>query len=195
MKRDDQKKQTRERILRAAAECFAENGYAGCSVADIMKRAQVSKGCLYVHFGSKEELFRHIIETEHQKGAERARQAAVKPPYLKGVTWFMKECIQNAGFPMDHRLWTEVLAVAARDPSLREAFVQSERATRRFFVELLKKAAEAGEIDGSLDLEVVSIWLYALGDGLIARTADDPGFDLRDHFDVFETLVHRALRP
>lgn len=193
--RAEQKNNTRQSILDAAAACFAEQGYSGASVADIMDRAGVSKGCLYVHFKSKEELFKNMIEREHQKGAERARKAAGKPPYLAGVVWFMKECIKNAGFPMDHRLWIEVLAVAARDKTVREAFVASERATRRFFVELLEKAAEAGEIDASLDLNSVSIWLYSLGDGLIARVADDPDFDFRKQFKVFETLVRRALRP
>lgn len=96
---------------------------------------------------------------------------------------------------MDHRLWAEVLAVAAREPEMREAFVASEKTARQFFVELLRKAAEAGEIDNSLDLNAVSIWLYALGDGMIVRIADDPEFDFQKHTSVFETMVRRALRP
>jgi len=194
-KREEKKNHTRERILRAAAACFAENGYSGCSVSDIVERAGVSKGALYVHFKSKEELFKAMIAIEHDLGIERARKAAMSPPYLAGIIWFQKECISNSGFPMDHRLWAEVLAVAARDSEIREAFVASERASRKFFVELLQKAADAGEIDSSLDLDAVSIWLYALGDGLIARTADDPEFNLEKHHAVFETLVRRALRP
>ncbi|WP_294621384.1 TetR/AcrR family transcriptional regulator [uncultured Bilophila sp.] len=194
MKRDLQVTQTRERILKAAAACFAEKGYSGCSVQDIADRAEVSKGALYGHFKSKAELFKAMIAIEHGLGAERAQKAAEKTPYLDGIIWFMTECIRNSGFPMDHRLWAEVLAVAARDPDMRNAFVTSERATRRFFTTLLEKAAAAGEIDASLDLNAVSIWLYALGDGLIARIADDPGFDFQKHIVVFETLVRRALR-
>lgn len=191
--RQDKKTQTREKLIKAAAECFAEKGYAGCSVADIVERAQMSKGSLYVHFASKEALFNSMIEEEHQRGAEKAQRLADKPPYLAAVIAYMAECIGNERFPIDHRLWTEVLAVAARDQIVRQAFVASERVNRKFFVGLLKKAAEAGEIDGSLDLEAVAIWLYALGDGLIARTADDPTFDFQKHFQVFEALVKRAL--
>lgn len=191
--RTEQKQNTRKSILKAAAGCFAERGYSGCSVADIMERAGVSKGCMYVHFKSKEELFIEMIRNEHQLGAERARKAAGRKPYLDGIIWYMKECTQNSGFPMDHRLWTEVLAVAGRDRAVKETFLASEKAGRKVLIELLEKAAHAGEIDASLDLELVSIWVFALGDGLIARIADDPDFDLKKGYALFEKLIRRAL--
>jgi len=193
--RAEKKENTRQCILDAAAACFAEKGYSGCSVADIMDRAGVSKGCMYVHFKSKEELFNTMIQREHRTGAERALKAANKKPYLDGIIWYMKECTKNAGIPMDHRLWTEVLAVAARDQSVKKTFIASEREGRKFLIDLLKKAAEAGEIDSSLDLELVSIWVFALGDGLIARIADDPDFNLQKGYKLFEKLICRALRP
>ena len=104
----------------------------------------------------------------------------------------MTDCIRDVGFPVDHRLWVEILAVAARDPAVRETFAASDKAMRNVFVELLQKAADAGEVDGSLDFDAVSVWLYALVDGLIARTADDPGFDFHAHLSVFDMLVRRA---
>ncbi|NUR88736.1 MAG: TetR/AcrR family transcriptional regulator, partial [Nonomuraea sp.] len=48
--------ETRERLLRAAAEAFAERGYDGTRVADIAASAGVSNGALYAHFGSKADL-------------------------------------------------------------------------------------------------------------------------------------------
>lgn len=150
---------------------------------------------MYVHFKSKEELFKTMIEEEHAQGAEKARQAAGITPYLDGIVGVMADCIRDVGFPVDHRLWTEILAVAARDPSVRQAFVASDKAMREVFVNLLRKAAEAGEVDASLDFDAVSIWLYALVDGLIARTADDPDFNFHKHLHVFEALIHRALQP
>lgn len=195
MQRKKQKYNTREKLLSAAAGCFAEHGFAGCSVADIAQRADLAQGTLYVHFKSKTDLFTAMIIDEHAQGAEKARQAARAGSYLDGILGVMTDCIRDVGFPVDHRLWTEILAVAARDPAVREAFAASDKAMRGVFVELLHKAAEAGEIDGSLDLDAVSVWLYALVDGLIARTADDPGFDFQKHAAVFEALVRRALRP
>ncbi|MFP4686768.1 MAG: TetR/AcrR family transcriptional regulator [bacterium] len=51
-----------ERILRAAEVEFAEKGFYGAVVSDIADRADVGKGTVYRHFGSKEELFARIVE-------------------------------------------------------------------------------------------------------------------------------------
>lgn len=193
--RKERKEETREKLLTAAAACFAKKGYSGCSVSDIVAQAGVSQGTLYVHFKNKEDLFISMIAEEHGQGAEKAQQAAASASYLQGIIEVMEDCVRNVGFPVDHRLWTEILAVAARDETVRKAFAASDKAMHRAFVELLEKAVTAGEIDGSLNLDSVSLWLYALVDGLIARTADDSEFDFTKHIAVFEILVRRALRP
>src|SRR3712207_3582815 len=48
--------ETRERLLSAAADVFAQRGYDGTRVADIAAAAGVSNGALYAHFGSKADL-------------------------------------------------------------------------------------------------------------------------------------------
>src|SRR5215472_5825576 len=48
--------ETRARLLRAAADVFAQRGYDGARVVDIAAAAGVSNGALYAHFGSKAEL-------------------------------------------------------------------------------------------------------------------------------------------
>ena len=52
----------RERLLETATELFAEKGYAGTSVREIVDRAGVSKPVLYYYFKSKEGLFYAIME-------------------------------------------------------------------------------------------------------------------------------------
>lgn len=194
-KREERKKTTRERLLVAAAHCFAEKGYSSCSVADIVSRAGVSQGTLYTHFKSKEDLFTTMIRAEHRQGADKVHEAALAGGYLNGIINALSECIREVGGPVDHRLWTEILAVAAREESVRTAFLAGDMAMRKQFVALLKKAADAGEIDASFDLNAVSILLYALVDGLIARVADDGDFDIDKHIPVFAAMVRRALQP
>lgn len=48
--------ETRARILAGAAASFAEHGFAGATVADILARSGVTKGALYFHFETKEEV-------------------------------------------------------------------------------------------------------------------------------------------
>ena len=194
MKKSDKSKLTRDKIFRAAGECFALKGYSGCSMQDIAETAGVSKGALYGHFSSKEELFKAIIIGEHSRGAMRAKKAAEKGPYIEAVITYMKECIQDFGFPVDHRLWIEALAVSSRDEVMRQAFMESEKEARGFFKQLIRKGIETGEIDAGIDVDGISILLFALGDGLIARIADDPEYDFQKHFGVFEAVVRNTLR-
>jgi len=53
---------SRERLLETATGLFAEKGYAGASVREIVEKAGVSKPVLYYYFKSKEGLFYAILE-------------------------------------------------------------------------------------------------------------------------------------
>ncbi|GAA2357358.1 ScbR family autoregulator-binding transcription factor [Streptomyces carpaticus] len=78
---------TRETVLRAASEAFAAKGFLGTSMAEILDLAQVTKGALYFHFGSKEELAASII-AEQEKAARRVVETVVAesaPPLDKVV--------------------------------------------------------------------------------------------------------------
>ena len=145
MKRDLQVTQTRERILKAAAACFAEKGYSGCSVQDIADRAEVSKGALYGHFKSKAELFKAMIAIEHGLGAERAQKAAEKTP-----TWTASSV--HDGVHPQFRLSYGPPAVGwkfwlwpARDPDHEKCLCgRVNWATRRFFNDIAGKSCRCG---------------------------------------------------
>ena len=47
----------RARLMRAMAEATAENGYVQTSVADVLRRARVSRETFYQQFGSKQDCF------------------------------------------------------------------------------------------------------------------------------------------
>lgn len=59
---------TRRIVLEAAAKVFAEHGYAAATIADILETAGVTKGALYFHFDSKEDLAKGVLElqTDHR---------------------------------------------------------------------------------------------------------------------------------
>src|SRR3954464_2496114 len=53
---------TRNEMLESALAVFAERGYRDSSVDDIAERAGYSKGALYWHFSSKDDLFFALLE-------------------------------------------------------------------------------------------------------------------------------------
>ncbi|MEL6618022.1 MAG: helix-turn-helix domain-containing protein, partial [Pseudomonadota bacterium] len=62
----DEKRQSHERILKAASRLFRERGIEATSVADVMKAAGLTHGGFYRHFSSKDALvaaaFGHAVD-------------------------------------------------------------------------------------------------------------------------------------
>ncbi len=57
------KEQTQARILRAAAELFAERAYHATSITAVAERAGVSRGAIFWHFADKASLFREVCRS------------------------------------------------------------------------------------------------------------------------------------
>ena len=60
--RSQQREATRERIVKAALEAFAERGFLGASTRDIAQRAGTNQGLITYHFHSKEDLWRAAVD-------------------------------------------------------------------------------------------------------------------------------------
>lgn len=61
MARQERAVRTRRAILVAAAEVFDEVGYEAATISEILKRSGLTKGALYFHFASKEELAQGVL--------------------------------------------------------------------------------------------------------------------------------------
>ena len=68
----------RRRILEAAAEVFAKDGYAGAKVAEIARTAGVADGTIYLYFESKESLLLTLFEELTGEFIEEAREEIEK---------------------------------------------------------------------------------------------------------------------
>ena len=62
---------TRSMLLATAISEFADKGFAGARVDEIAKRAGVNKQLLYHHFGSKDDLYRIVLERVYSEIRER----------------------------------------------------------------------------------------------------------------------------
>ncbi len=65
---------TKERIMDAALELFAQNGYLGTSMNDIAKRLEITKGALYKHYSGKQEILDSITRRMNEMDTERAEE-------------------------------------------------------------------------------------------------------------------------
>ncbi len=49
-------------ILNAALQCFGKHGYEKASIGDIAKAANISKASMFQYFGTKEQLYKFLLE-------------------------------------------------------------------------------------------------------------------------------------
>ena len=84
----------RDKILMAAEMAFAENGYAGTSLREIVKRAHVTQALVTYYFGSKEALFKEIFLRRGREIADK-RMAALKALRANGADFTLRDVIAS----------------------------------------------------------------------------------------------------
>ncbi|MFI1970051.1 TetR family transcriptional regulator [Streptomyces cinnamoneus] len=99
MAKQDRAIRTRQSILEAAAVVFDERGYDAATITEILARAEVTKGALYFHFASKEELALAVID---------AQLPAIPEPGERPVLSKMQELV-DMGLIFAHRLLQDPL--------------------------------------------------------------------------------------
>ena len=159
--------ETRERLLRAAADVFAERGYDGTRVADIAAAAGVSNGALYAHFASKADLLtgalrRHGRNLLADMFAADPGQSVVELLLLVGRSLARRR--DTRGY-----LIVEALVAARRDEDVAGPMREyiSERAG--FLAELVRLAQAGGELDPALSPDALAHFclLLAMGSALV----------------------------
>jgi AcrR family transcriptional regulator len=142
---------TRQQILQAALRHFANKGYAGASVQDIVDTARVTKPVLYYHFESKEGLFRALIDWASEERWRRTEAAAELGGTLaEKLTEILAATFE---FVRDHRELTRLslgTLFAAKGEVPNQG--QCTEKGRRVF-DLMESLAESGRRCGELKRE------------------------------------------
>jgi AcrR family transcriptional regulator len=158
------------RILGAAFEAFAEEGYAGASTLDIATRAKISKRDLYANFGSKHEVLVACIKSR----ADRMRLSPDLPipgnrqMLASTLTAFATNLVLEVSHPSVIATFRLAIAEATHSPEIAHALDSTGRgATRRTLAELLAKAQSAGLIGPGDPTEMAMQYLGLLWEGLM----------------------------
>jgi AcrR family transcriptional regulator len=112
---------SRERLLDAAEALFAEHGFNGASVRQIVQQARVNLGAIPYHFGTKERLFKAVmLRRAVPLQVERERLLEViasegRAPTLEEILWAMLEPAFRAN--RDNIAFRRLLGRASMDPA------------------------------------------------------------------------------
>ncbi|MGB3440057.1 MAG: ScbR family autoregulator-binding transcription factor [Actinophytocola sp.] len=159
MARQERAERTRNAILDAAAAVFDEYGFNGASLSDILAKAGVTKGALYFHFSSKEDLAHALASEQFIEGRPRAEaptgiQAAID--LCHSMANLLRTSVRvRAGV----RLVIETGTFARPAP---DAYTGWIRIVRDHMV----AAREHGDLKADLDPYVIARWVIASFTGI-----------------------------
>lgn len=136
--------QNRDRLLRAAADLFAEEGL-GVTLNDIAHRAGVGVGTAYRRFANKEEVIDALFEHQLNAVAEVAEAALADPDAWNGLLTFLEQALHM-------RHGDRGLNQIMNNPALGDARVQEVRdKIAPTLVSLVDKAKAQGVVRPDLD--------------------------------------------
>jgi AcrR family transcriptional regulator len=169
--KQQQKEQTRTRLVGAALRVFALQGYDHATVEEISLAAGHSKGAYYFHFDSKEGIFLELLSTWIEEQTRRLHTSgAVSPPpavaLIETLASFLRYDDRD---PHWASLLPEFWAQAHRNDKVRGLLQKAHEG----WLSLLKEVFEKGEREGIVSLtvqpEVAASLLLAAHDGLVAH--------------------------
>lgn len=140
---------TRDAILRGAAEVFGARGYGLASISEIAKAAGLTKGALYFHFTSKDELALAVVAEEHRRTMEAsAAILAEGRPALETLVLLSRglgrQLLEDPVVQAGIRLTTDVGTAG-------QAIVEPYEDWFRAIEELIRKAIEEGDVSERVD--------------------------------------------
>ncbi len=194
---DSQREEKRQRILRAAIDEFARQGYFSTRMSDVAKAASVADGTLYLYFEGKEHLLISIFDD-----------------VLSQFISQLKAEIEDLDNPVAKleimvRLHLQTLA---RDPSLAQVLQIETRHSRRFmslltrgrlgeYLDLLRAIIQEGQDKGvfrrDLSPGLATDLVFGAVDELVNSwlLADDPGDLVRLSAPLMNLLCHGMVVP
>jgi AcrR family transcriptional regulator len=147
---------TRDRLIEAAEQVFSQCGYEKSQLAEIAEVAGFSKGALYAHFKSKEDLFFALARAKATSYQLKLRQALEKASTREAkIDAFRRFYLQLS----DEKRWAliilEMKLFVTRYPEVKDRLRRAEDeladSVEQAFVELFgKKASAAGKALGGI---------------------------------------------
>jgi AcrR family transcriptional regulator len=184
--------ETRDRLLRAAADVFAERGYDGTRVADIAVAAGVSNGALYAHFASKADLLVAALRTHGRRLLADAFAAepdrSVTDVLLVVGRWLPRRR-DAQGY-----LIVEALVAARRDEDVARLMREYVGERAGWLADLMRVAQSGGEVDQELSPDALAHFCLLLAMGSALVTPDLHGIDDRE-WAALLTRVVAAIAP
>lgn len=165
---------SREKIIQAAIEFFAQHGFRGTKMADIAKAANLTEPGLLHHFPSKTHLLMEVLKERDRIDSERMRATLQKNGnhFLEAGAELVEH---NETVPGLVQLFTLLVAegISHGHPA-HEFFIQRYQRERDRMVVSITQAQQADEVRTDIPAETLGVLIFAMMDGLQVQWLLEP---------------------
>lgn len=181
--------ETRDRLLDAAAEVFAERGFHGAAVDEIVRRSNASKGTFYFHFPHKQGVFTALLThlVDRLVARVEARIAAEPDPVQR----------------LDFALGVLVDAFAERRRLARLLLVEAVGLEERMvgihgrFIALIGRHLDDAVAVGAIPTQDTALaataWMGAINEVVLRWLYDDRAPNLAESLPGLRTILLRSV--
>jgi AcrR family transcriptional regulator len=175
----------RERIVLAALRVFAEKGFHGATMQDVVAASGLSVGAIYTYFGSKAELFLASCDLTSEQAVEelmsRLDPSASTAERLAVAVGFYLDSTVDTGTDLDSpALLVQAWAEAGNEPAVRETLVRRREQLVTLSRMLIADGIARGELPAWMDVDATATAASALLDGLMLQRIEEGAAFRRD---------------
>jgi AcrR family transcriptional regulator len=191
---------TRQALLAAAREVFAEQGFQATRTEEIVRRAGLTRGALYHHFRDKEDLFRAVYEDLTHEVARSLRRRS-EERHRSGWELFVANSEVYLEAASTNPAYRQIVLIDGPAVLGWNSLSQRSDGPTNQIMGYLRDAVDEGVLEPQ-PLEPLAHLLSALGTGaaLYVAHADDPELARREVAECNERFlsglgVHPTDRP
>ncbi|XSG73179.1 TetR/AcrR family transcriptional regulator [Herpetosiphon llansteffanensis] len=166
----------RQAALEAAMELFWRHGYEGTSIADLTAAMGFTPPTLYAAFGSKEDLYREVIQFFLLRSERRRVEAALEQPSAYAVLRFYlyaaAENFTDPQTPAGCMVATAALQCATENQPIVQEVARIRQQMLLAFVERLDVAKISGELPATIDSLALAHFYTAIVQGMSVQAID-----------------------
>ncbi len=168
------KKNTKENILKTAAEIMHRKGFNHTGIQEILVAAGVPKGSFYFYFKNKEDLGLQVIDFFLEFYGQKARDMLNDPstPPLERLNRFMSgftDLFESMDYTRGCPVGNLAQEMGDLSPAFREKLKEALDAMTTIYEQVLEEAREAGDISERLDARELAEFMISSWHGALIR--------------------------
>lgn len=149
--------ETKQTIFNIAARLFAEKGFNGVSMREISEESNVSKPTIYYYFGSKEGIFRELVNASIEEMYDVIDEIAAMPILVKEKLVLMtKKFFRAAQKNRDFIKFFLTMSISSPDASIIEQCRIQAHKRGRVLATMIQEGVDSGEFGASAKPELAA---------------------------------------